>query len=63
MPELSDDEIAKKTNDSYPEKPFKINQVSVIWAKAGSSLLQIASENNISLYNTQGESGCWQFQN
>ena len=44
------DTIAKKTNDSYPEKPFKINQVSVIWAKAGSSLLQIASENNISLY-------------
>jgi hypothetical protein len=44
------DTIAKKTNDNYPEKPFKINQVSVIWAKAGSSLLQIASENNISLY-------------
>ena len=41
---------AKKPSNSYPDKPFKINQVSVIWAKAGTSLLQIATENNIPLY-------------
>jgi LysM repeat protein len=44
------DTIAKKPSSIYPEKPFKINQVSVIWAKAGTSLLQIATENNIPLY-------------
>ncbi len=44
------DTITKKPSNSYPDKPFKINQVSVIWAKAGTSLLQIATENNISLY-------------
>jgi LysM repeat protein len=44
------DTIAKKPISIYPEKPFKINQVSVIWAKAGTSLLQIATENNIPLY-------------
>jgi hypothetical protein len=40
----------KKPSNSYPDKPFKINQVSVIWAKAGTSLLQIATEHNIPLY-------------
>jgi len=44
------DTITKKQTNSYPDKPFKINQVSVIWAKAGSSFLQIATENNIPLY-------------
>ena len=44
------DTIAKKPSSIYPEKPFKINQVSVIWAKAGTSLLQIATEHNIPLY-------------
>jgi len=47
---LSKDTIAKKPTSVYPDKPFKINQVSVIWAKAGTSLLQIATENNIPLY-------------
>jgi len=47
---LAKDTIAKKPISIYPEKPFKINQVSVIWAKAGTSLLQIATENNIPLY-------------
>ena len=41
---------AKKPSNSYPDKPFKINQVSVIWAKAGTSLLQIVTEHNIPLY-------------
>ena len=41
---------AKKPSNSYPDKPFKINQVSVIWAKAGTSLLQIATKHNIPLY-------------
>ena len=44
------DTIAKKPTSIYPDKPFKINQVAVIWAKAGTSLLQIATEHNISLY-------------
>ena len=44
------DTIAKKPTSIYPDKPFKINQVAVIWAKAGISLLQIATEHNISLY-------------
>ena len=44
------DTIAKKPTSIYPDKPFKINQVAVIWAKAGTSLLQIATENNIPLY-------------
>ena len=44
------DTIAKKPISIYPDKPFKINQVAVIWAKAGISLLQIATEHNISLY-------------
>jgi len=44
------DTITKKPSNSYSDKPFKINQVSVIWAKAGTSLLQIATENNIPLY-------------
>ena len=44
------DAIAEKPSNAYPDKPFKINQVSVIWAKAGTSLLQIATENNIPLY-------------
>ena len=47
---IAKDTIAKKPISIYPEKPFKINQVSVIWAKAGTSLLQIATENNIPLY-------------
>jgi flagellum-specific peptidoglycan hydrolase FlgJ len=37
-------------NNSYPNKPFKINQVPVLWATRGSSFLQIAKEHNISLY-------------
>ena len=41
---------AKKPSNSYPDKAFKINQVSVIWAKAGTSLLHIATEHNIPLY-------------
>ena len=44
------DTIAKKPTSVYPDKPFKINQVAVIWAKAGTSLLQIATEHNIPLY-------------
>jgi LysM repeat protein len=40
----------KKSSSLYPDKLFKINQVAVIWAKAGASLLQIATENNIPLY-------------
>ena len=44
------DTIAKKPTNIYPDKPFKINQVAVIWAKAGTSLLQIATENDIPLY-------------
>ena len=44
------DTLAKKPTNIYPDKPFKINQVAVIWAKAGTSLLQIATENDISLY-------------
>ena len=44
------DTIAKKPSNAYPDKTFKINQVSVIWAKAGTSLLQIATEHNIPLY-------------
>ena len=47
---LEKDTIAKKPNSIYPDKPFKINQVSVIWAKAGTSLLQIATEHSIPLY-------------
>ena len=47
---LEKDTIAKKPTSIYPDKPFKINQVSVIWAKAGTSLLQIATEHNIPLY-------------
>ena len=37
-------------NNSYPNKPFKINQVLVIWATKGASFLQIAKEHNIPLY-------------
>ena len=44
------DTIAKKPTSVYPDKPFKINQVAVLWAKAGTSLLQIATEHNIPLY-------------
>ncbi|NBY27347.1 MAG: hypothetical protein EBQ71_09775, partial [Betaproteobacteria bacterium] len=44
------DNIAKKPTSVYPDKAFKINQVAVIWAKAGTSLLQIATEHNIPLY-------------
>ena len=47
---LEKDTIAKKPTSIYPDKPFKINQVSVIWAKAGTSLLQIATEHSIPLY-------------
>lgn len=35
---------------SYPAGIFKINQTPVIWAKAGNSFLQIATENKIPLY-------------
>ena len=42
--------IYKKPTSIYPDKAFKINQVAVIWAKAGTSLLQIATEHNIPLY-------------
>ena len=41
---------SKKPSSLYPDKPFKINQVAVIWAKAGASLLQIATEHSIPLY-------------
>lgn len=44
------DSISKKDLNNYPTTPFKINQVAVIWAKAGSSLLQIATEHHIPLY-------------
>ncbi|MCX6332559.1 MAG: glucosaminidase domain-containing protein [Bacteroidetes bacterium] len=42
--------LPKKEVNNYPKTPFKINQVTVIWAKAGSSLLQIATEHHIPLY-------------
>lgn len=44
------DTIAKKPTSVYPDKLFKINQIAVIWAKAGTSLLQIATEHAIPLY-------------
>lgn len=44
------DTIAKKSTSVYPDKLFKINQIAVIWAKAGTSLLQIATEHAIPLY-------------
>lgn len=44
------DSSNKKKVSNYPEKIFKINQVSVLWVKKGSSFLQIATENNIPLY-------------
>ena len=44
------DTIAKKPISVYPDKLFKINQIAVIWAKAGTSLLQIATEHAIPLY-------------
>jgi LysM repeat protein len=43
-------DTSKKSSSLYPDKLFKINQVAVIWTKAGASLLQIATENNIPLY-------------
>jgi LysM repeat protein len=46
----SKDSSVIRHENSYSDKPFKINQVSVIWAKAGTSFLQIATENNIPLY-------------
>lgn len=46
----SKDTSNKKQINGYPDKPFKINQISVIWAMAGTSFLQIATENNIPLY-------------
>lgn len=42
--------ITKKKVINYPKEKFKINQVPVIWAKAGSSYLQIAQMHKISLY-------------
>jgi LysM repeat protein len=42
--------INKKRAYNYPKDKFKINQVSVIWAKAGSSYLEIAQTHHISLY-------------
>jgi len=44
------DTISKKELNNYPTTAFKINQVAVIWAKAGTSLLQIATEHHIPLY-------------
>ena len=44
------DTAANKSAHHYPETPFKINQIPVFWAKAGTSFLQIATENNIPLY-------------
>lgn len=41
---------SKKPSSLYSDKPFKTNQVTVIWAKAGTSLLQIATEHAIPLY-------------
>ena len=42
--------LSKMEVNNYPTTPFKINQVTVIWAKAGTSLLQIATEHHIPLY-------------
>ncbi len=42
--------ITKKRSYHYPKDKFKINQVPVIWAKAGSSYLEIAQTHHISLY-------------
>jgi LysM repeat protein len=42
--------INKKRAYNYPKDKFKINQVSVIWAKAGSSYLEIAQTHHIALY-------------
>ena len=46
----SKDTISKKEVNHYPTTPFKINQVAVIWAKAGTSLLQIATQHHFPLY-------------
>ena len=42
--------INKKRAYNYPKDKFKINQVPVIWAKTGSSYLEIAQTHHISLY-------------
>ena len=42
--------ITKKKTINYPKDKFKINQVPVIWAKAGSSFLEIAQSHKLSLY-------------
>ena len=57
VPTKTEESNSKESNDkesnnnkSYPIKPFKINQVPVVWATKGTSYLQIAKENNIPLY-------------
>ncbi len=42
--------FTKKRSYNYPKDKFKINQVPVIWAKAGSSYLEIAQTHKLSLY-------------
>ena len=42
--------ITKKRSYHYPKDKFKINQVPVIWAKTGSSYLEIAQTHRLSLY-------------
>ncbi len=42
--------ITKKKASPYPKAKFKINGVSVIWAKEGRSFLEIANTFKISLY-------------
>ena len=47
------DTLPKKANGStptYPNVKFKINNIPVIWAKAGSSYLAIANSHNVPLY-------------
>ena len=46
----SDVNTASINPKAYPVGIFKINQTPVLWAKAGSSFLQIATENKIPLY-------------
>jgi LysM repeat protein len=50
---LRSDTLPKKTmvsTPNYPAARFKINDIAVIWAKAGSSYLAIANSNNVPLY-------------
>ena len=40
----------QKLKPNFPTSIFKINQIPVLWAKAGTSFLQIALENKVPLY-------------